>query len=417
MNLNSINKLSKEKKKITILFTFSIFFIVIILELSFLWYKYFDYRNQEFQRLNFQTDALSNWIKENPLFEELIFEWKNLFDDELAPQAPSRNRNTQRKIRIQNFFLYDNSTLRILFSPIKDNILYWEILSKALQSNNNSFSYNSLEYFFVNKKINENISIISFVESRLTMADFLKELWEYLFFAILLSFLIYFISFRFVSRTLKPVEENLDDMEQFIHNAGHELKTPISVIKSSLQLAKLKKNYKESVEESLWELDKMNNLIQALISLSTISENIENKIINVNEFIKKIIKNYEIILEQKTLKIELIENEILEINTNGEYFEIFFSNLMSNAIKYNKVLGWIKITINKNWLEISNTWEWINKENLGKIFDRFYQESDSREENSFGIWLSLVKKIADIYNWKITVESQKWIETKFIINF
>jgi signal transduction histidine kinase len=83
----------------------------------------------------------------------------------------------------------------------------------------------------------------------------------------------------------------------------------------------------------------MNNLIQALISLSTISENIENKIINVNEFIKKIIKNYEIILEQKTLKIELIENEILEINTNGEYFEIFFSNLMSNAIKYNKVLG------------------------------------------------------------------------------
>jgi two-component system OmpR family sensor kinase len=90
---------------------------------------------------------------------------------------------------------------------------------------------------------------------------------------------------------------------------------------------------------------------------------------------------------------------------------------MSNAIKYNKVLGWIKITINKNWLEISNTWEWINKENLGKIFDRFYQESDSREENSFGIWLSLVKKIADIYNWKITVESQKWIETKFIINF
>jgi signal transduction histidine kinase len=67
----------------------------------------------------------------------------------------------------------------------------------------------------------------------------------------LLSFLIYFISFRFVSRTLKPVEENLDDMEQFIHNAGHELKTPISVIKSSLQLAKLKKNYKESVEESL----------------------------------------------------------------------------------------------------------------------------------------------------------------------
>ncbi|MCK9272701.1 HAMP domain-containing histidine kinase [Candidatus Gracilibacteria bacterium] len=417
MNLNSINKLSKEKKKITILFTFSIFFIVIILELSFLGYKYFDYRNQEFQRLNFQTDALSNGIKENPLFEELIFEGKNLFDDELAPQAPSRNRNTQRKIRIQNFFLYDNSTLRILFSPIKDNILYGEILSKALQSNNNSFSYNSLEYFFVNKKINENISIISFVESRLTMADFLKELGEYLFFAILLSFLIYFISFRFVSRTLKPVEENLDDMEQFIHNAGHELKTPISVIKSSLQLAKLKKNYKESVEESLGELDKMNNLIQALISLSTISENIENKIINVNEFIKKIIKNYEIILEQKTLKIELIENEILEINTNGEYFEIFFSNLMSNAIKYNKVLGGIKITINKNGLEISNTGEGINKENLGKIFDRFYQESDSREENSFGIGLSLVKKIADIYNWKITVESQKGIETKFIINF
>jgi signal transduction histidine kinase len=64
-------------------------------------------------------------------------------------------------------------------------------------------------------------------------------------------------------------------MEQFIFNAGHELKTPLSVIKSYLQLALAKKQYKKSINESIKEVDKMNNLLDALINLSVIHQETE----------------------------------------------------------------------------------------------------------------------------------------------
>lgn len=422
MQINTSNNLSKEKKKIAFLFTISIFFIVIFLEMSFLVFKYIDYQRSEIWRLDVQGEMLSKSIKENPNFENAILNWNDIFWNITRPQIPFWENwpdlnNKSRKIRIQNFFIYNNISGEIVFSPIIDDELYESILNTIAQSKNSSFIYNSQEYFFTNKRINNKLSILLFVESRVSLNNILIDLSEYLFFAILLSILIYYISLKFVSRTLKPVEENISNMEQFIHNAGHELKTPISVIKSYLQLAKLKKNYDEASQESIIELDKMNNLIQALISLSTLKWDTEKSKVNLNISIKNIVKTFEEAIEEKHLKIEIIENTVLELEINQEYFNIFFTNFFTNAIKYNKPLGKIIITIDKNSLEIKDTWKWINGENISKIFDRFYQESEWREENSSGIGLSIVKKIADIYNWKIEVTSHKWAETKFLIKF
>ena len=104
----------------------------------------------------------------------------------------------------------------------------------------------------------------------MTVGSVLSDILIYLLGAILLSLCVYIISSRFVESTLAPVEQNMNDMEQFIHNAGHELKTPLSVIKSSLELMKLKKNYDEGIMETIGELNRMNGLIQALISLSSL---------------------------------------------------------------------------------------------------------------------------------------------------
>lgn len=424
MKIDNSYNLQNEKKRISFLFTSSIFVIIVFLEFSFLGYKFFDYKTTEFVRLLSQSDAISRIALDYPNFESMIVGWNNIFWWDIRPPIMFWNplqrwRIGDKKMRIQNFFFYNKNSWDILFSPIKDDDFYKEILNIIYKNNTkyNGFNYNNQEYFFINKWINNRIALISFVESRLTVSDILKELLEYISLAILLAILIYFLTYKFVSRTLQPVEENINDMEQFIFNAGHELKTPISVIKSYLQLAKLKKNYDEASSESLIELDKMNNLIQSLISLSTIRWNIDKQSININNLIKDLIKNFENQIEEKNISVQIIENSNLILDTNKEYFEIFFNNFFTNAIKYNKKNWKIVITIDKNSLEIKDTWKWINSENLKKIFDRFYQESESREENSSGIWLSIVKRIADIFDWKITVKSQKWVETKFLIKF
>lgn len=77
----------------------------------------------------------------------------------------------------------------------------------------------------------------------------------------------------------------------------------------------------------------------------------------------------------------------------------------------------IDIKYKNNSLIIKDTWIGIKKDDINKIWDRFYKSDNSRNTPGFGIWLSLVKKIGDIYNWKISVDSEENIWTKFSIKF
>jgi signal transduction histidine kinase len=139
-----------------------------------------------------------------------------------------------------------------------------------------------------------------------------------------------------VSYTLSPVDENIKDMEQFIYNAGHELRTPLAVVKSSLQLAKIKKDATVDINTSISEINKMSSLIQSLMSLSTIKEVSNTSKVNINKIVNEDIKQRDEEIKNKEIKITLKENHKLDLNTNEEYFNILFSNILSNAIKYNK---------------------------------------------------------------------------------
>lgn len=261
------------------------------------------------------------------------------------------------------------------------------------------------------------MNAVFFTESRMTTESMLADILIYLIGAILLSLAVYVVSFRFVDHTLSPVEKNMEQMEQFIHNAGHELKTPLSVVKSSLELMKLSKNYEVGIPESIEEIHRMDRLIQALISLSTIDNSEQSETVDIGEVITKLQMNFREKLEEKHISLQVITKKPLSIRANREYTEILLSNLLSNAIKYNKNNGEIIITLDQKNMVIQDTGIGIAKENIPHIFERFYRENEGRDENSFGIGLSLVKHIADIYKWNITVESEKEIGTIFKITF
>ncbi|MDQ7023780.1 MAG: HAMP domain-containing sensor histidine kinase [Candidatus Gracilibacteria bacterium] len=207
-------------------------------------------------------------------------------------------------------------------------------------------------------------------------------------------------------------------MEEFIQNAGHELKTPISIIHSNLQLIKAEKKYdKNLIIENIEELEKFNNLIDGLTELSGINLNIKKIKINLKKEIPEIIAENIKSIKIKKIKIKYIFKNNIKIIASKEHFKILFSNLLNNAIKYNKIGGEIKITINKNKLIIKDTGIGVTQINLEKIFDRFYRENNSQTGDGFGIGLSLVSKICEINKWKISVNSQKGEGTSFEIKF
>lgn len=421
-NKNIVNNLhlNKQKIKLSLIFSFIIFLILFLLQVFFQTFRYLDYKNSTKERFNNQYDILKKinnnsdlniWnIKEiiNPkIFQRIKDFWWN---------PPPGEKDWKR---FDNFIIYNVWDLTIANTLI-DKDYANEILLKVLNNKNTDeifeININDIEYHVINKSLWNNKSVIIFFEERMSLDDVLRELIIYFIISALFSVLIYFLVYSFVNRILTPVEENMKDMENFIHNAWHELKTPISVVKSSLQLAKLKKSYEEEVDESIAELNKMDLLIDWLLELSTINKNSFDEIYKLEDIIEERLKLYENKINDKKINLNFIKNYSTELKINREYAKMFFSNLIANAIKYNKKWWNIEIILNKNNFIIKDTWIWIKKENLEKVWERFFQESESRW-NWFWIWLSLVKKIREIYKWKMKIESieSKWTTITVIL--
>lgn len=411
MTIDTVKYLEHQKKKLTAIFTFVVFWIILLIEVFFLVFKYFDIRNQEFDRLNGQIEMMSREITKNSFMRWFLFWDQPPRINNLLPKFWGK----ERRIRDLNFLIYNSSTNDVLFSPIDEKDFLKNILSKSIASVNTIY-LDSQEYYFVNKNIDNNISILVFSESHFSKVDVFRDFFQYFVFILILSVLFYYLWYKFVSYNLSPVAENIKDMEQFIYNAWHELKTPLSVVKSSLQLSKAKNNFSE-IDDTIKELDNMNNLINSLISLSNIKSEVDNVKIDVSEKLQDIIKEYDIKLKAKNIKLNFVQLHNQELLANPEYFKILFSNILSNAIKYNKEWWEINISVDKWSVSINDTWVWINKENLSRVFERFFQDTDARNQDWFGIWLSLVRKIADIYGWKIDIDSIKDVGTTIKVIF
>lgn len=126
-------------------------------------------------------------------------------------------------------------------------------------------------------------------------------------------------------------------MKNFVHNAGHELKTPISVIDSNLQLIDDIKSYdKEMTKEMKQEIQKLNSLINSLIQLTDINSLQKKEKNNLKEVTEEILKDFQQKIDKKNIEVSLkIENNI-HIMAHKGYLYIFLSNIIGNAIKYNK---------------------------------------------------------------------------------
>jgi signal transduction histidine kinase len=125
-------------------------------------------------------------------------------------------------------------------------------------------------------------------------------------------------------------------MDDFIHNASHELKTPLSVISSNLQLIKKLKVYEEDlIENSVNEIKVVDNLIIGLTNLSSISSIEETEDIDIKEEIKNILDEFDNIIKEKNINVFLEIEKNFSVKANKHYFYIMFSNLLRNAIKYN----------------------------------------------------------------------------------
>lgn len=232
------------------------------------------------------------------------------------------------------------------------------------------------------------------------------------------------------------LEINYEKQGQFISNASHELKTPLTVIESYASLLKRRGQdqpelFEESVHAIHSEALRMKDLTEQLLLLAKHDElwQIELETLNVYELAEELIRSFQkayhrevkLIHDTDTLQrpeSKLPEDEGMErakrreevlVQANQQKLKQLFYIVLDNARKYSEEAIELRIRadLNHATVEISDRGIGIPKDDLGKIFDRFYRvdQARSRAKGGFGLGLSLAKQIADAMHADIRIES------------
>ncbi len=236
-----------------------------------------------------------------------------------------------------------------------------------------------------------------------------------------------------VIEDITAIEKTESLRREFVSNASHELKTPITIISGFIETIKLghikdEKELNHFVEIMEKEVKRLALLTDNLLYLSRaekiLAENSEEKILNLKLLLEEIKKSFFNIAERKKIEIEIkADDKEIKTKLSNEWFRTVIGNLIDNSIKYSnndskiELIGYIK----GEYLSITIKDEGIGipKEELENIFRRFYRvdKSRNRKIEGNGLGLAIVKNMVYSINGKINIESEVGLGTKIVLEF
>lgn len=217
----------------------------------------------------------------------------------------------------------------------------------------------------------------------------------------------------FSGKAVKPIAEAYHKQQQFITNAGHELKTPLAIISANTEMEEMLGHESEWTKSTKEQTARLTELINHLIALARMSETGEIALgsVNLSEITEKACHDFSSVMKKKELnfKSEIQPNiaVVAEEKSLTELVNIF----LDNAQKYCDPEGTVSVKLSKNkWntyanLVIGNTYAEGKGENYQNFFDRFYREDQSHnnKKSGFGIGLSMAQDLVKAFKGKIKV--------------
>lgn len=181
------------------------------------------------------------------------------------------------------------------------------------------------------------VHTIFFKKSGYPIEDILRDMIRFLLIDLFLILPFYFIGRYFVRRTLEPIADNIDTMSHFIHDAGHELKTPLAIVSGNLQILRdSKKNDTEIIQESIATIYSMSDSLDGLVELANLKAPTKSGTLSLKDNIQEILALHHEHIEKKSLTTTLDISEKSQVSIEKKHFQILFSNLITNAIRYNR---------------------------------------------------------------------------------
>lgn len=244
----------------------------------------------------------------------------------------------------------------------------------------------------------------------------------------IMLFVIYFISVYFANRAIKPISISWDKQKQFIADASHELKTPLAIISANYDA--LMTNEDDTIRsQKKWlgyiqnETTRMTKLVNELLYLAKNDEaevKLQYSSFNLSQAVKNVILSMEAVAFEKGVKIIQHIEPDLTIKSDRDKINQVITILVDNAFKYTEQNSYIEISLKKVkkriLFSIKNSCKGLSKQDLPKLFDRFYRTDTARtyENGNHGLGLSIAKTIMERLGGEIYAESDESESITFI---
>lgn len=349
-------------------------------------------------------------------------------DSDISPEIMTPGNTLSFSVIVDSKGEFKNGSVAFMNLPPD---VYKEAKDKAFKEKKDysiiKLKDRSWMYKIIEEESDYRINFLDVTDSQ----EFLLELlYTFILVGLVMFIIVFFISLYSSNKSIQPVSDAFERQKQFIANASHELKTPLSIINANYDV--LMMNKEETIESQIKWLDymkigtnRMSKLINNLLLLAkaeNISEDVKKETFDLTKVIKEVMNMLEVNVKDKNITVIENINENINIKSNKSMIREVFVILYENAIKYTELNGKIEVNLYKVnqglKCSVKNTTNNISDEDIPYLFDRFYRVDKSRKNDngSYGLGLSIAKTTINNVNGSISVNYiDGWIEFNFYI--
>ena len=294
-----------------------------------------------------------------------------------------------------------------------------ETAEKFLETKKTSGSYENYQFEI---SVHKGELLIAFAD----ITSLKMEEQKYFIFSLLVAFVLGILwiypAWKITGKIVAPLEEANRLRKEFVLFAGHELKTPVTVMKASLDMLEREGIHSKYLDYAAEENEKMRKLVIELLDYSKMEYQEEKSFresVNFSQCIEGISLEFEAMAFEKAVILITDIQQNLVIDGNKEMLERMAETLLENAIRHTEAGKEVKIVLKKDEkkvrLSMENQGEAIPEEERRRLFEKFYHDSNP-EEGHYGLGLAIAQSIAAKHHTEITVISENgW--NCFIIDF
>ncbi len=269
-------------------------------------------------------------------------------------------------------------------------------------------------YRYLKKSVPDGTLII-FVDCRRSLATFGTFLFSSILVSLLGLFSVFVLVFLFSRLVMKPVSESYEKQRRFITDAGHEIKTPLTIIDANREILEMEygeNEWSKSIGRQTLRLTKLTNSLIYLSQMEESKKKLNYTDFSISDLASEMADSFQVLANMQEKHFSTKITPLLSYHGNEDSIRRLFSILLDNAMKYSPPQGSIHVTLDKRGKNIRfmvyNTAKSISPESLPRLFDRFYRTDESRnsETGGYGIGLSIARAVTQAHKGKISAESK-----------